>query len=99
MFVCGISSYLIIDTKEVLPHDPCSIAGLASLLAGSSMCEESTLSEGREDRIVYESLWNSRLFGLGFWSSSEGRARFGIDFTDAQWKLQETGSDRTKFRL
>lgn len=98
MFVCGIASYLITDTKEVLPHDPCSIAGLASLLAGSSMCENTTRSERSEDRLFHDAQWSSQLFGLGCWRSSEGGERFGIDIADAQWKLQETGSGPVKSR-
>ncbi|KAJ0109415.1 hypothetical protein J7T55_000340 [Diaporthe amygdali] len=100
MFICGISSYLIIDTKEVLPHDPCSIAGLASLLAGSSMCDEATGSGGSEGGILDGSSWHSRLFGLGWWWSPEGGGeRFGIDVKDAQWKLRKAGAGQAKSQM
>lgn len=99
MFFCGIFCYLIMDTKEVLPHDPCSIAGLASLLAGSSICEETTGSEGGEEGKIDGPMWHSRLFGLGWWWSPDGGERFGIDVKDAHWKLREAGAGQAKSRL
>ncbi|KAK7712715.1 hypothetical protein SLS64_001430 [Diaporthe eres] len=88
MFGCGVASYLLIDTKEVLPHDPCSIAGLASLLAGSSICEEEEPmnSEGSGGGRIHGSSWDSQLFGLGWWRLPEGGERFGIDMGSAKWK-------------
>lgn len=88
MFVCGVASYLLIDTEEVLPHDPCSIAGLASLLAGSSICEEEEPmnSEGSKGGRIPGSPWDSQLFGLGWWRLPAGGERFGIDMGSAQWK-------------
>lgn len=88
MFTCGIASYLLIDTGELLPHDPCSIAGLASLLAGSSICEDHgpigpQISEGRK---VHGSGWEMQKFSLGWWRSSTGGERFGIDIGSATWK-------------
>lgn len=38
MFVCGAAAYWMMDTRTLLPHNPCSIAGTVSLLAGSEMC-------------------------------------------------------------
>ncbi|KAG6366752.1 hypothetical protein INS49_000932 [Diaporthe citri] len=89
MFVCGVASYLLIDTEEVLPHDPCSIAGLAALLAGSSICKEEeplVNSKGSEGGRIHGSSWDSQLFGLGWWRLPEGGERFGIDIGSAQWK-------------
>lgn len=88
MFTCGIASYILIDTGEVLPHDPCSIAGLASLLAGSSICEDQEpidprISEGRE---IHGSGWEMQKFSLGWWRLSTGGERFGIDIGSATWK-------------
>jgi len=39
MFVCGVASWIVLDTRHLLYHNPCSIAGVASLLAGSKMLE------------------------------------------------------------
>lgn len=99
MFVCGTCCYLIMDTKEVLPHDPCSIAGLASLLAGSSICEETTVSEGGEGGRIDGPTWHSRLFGLGWWWSPDKGERFGIDVKNAHWKLREAGAGQAKSPL
>lgn len=88
MFTCGIASYLLIDTGELLPHDPCSIAGLASLLAGSSICEDHgpidpQINEGRK---VHGFGWETQKFSLGWWRLSTGGERFGIDIGSATWK-------------
>jgi len=37
MLVCGLIAGLLMDTKELLPHCPCSIAGVASWFADSSL--------------------------------------------------------------
>ncbi|KAJ9653266.1 hypothetical protein H2198_007510 [Neophaeococcomyces mojaviensis] len=87
MSVCGILIYLTIDGKQVLPHDPCSIAGMMSLYAGSDLTE-------REDLIVPGSEWNSVkddermwegwLFSLGWWKTSGDGWRYGIDIGVAE---------------
>ncbi|OAL31676.1 hypothetical protein AYO20_08069 [Fonsecaea nubica] len=40
MFVCGLIAVLLNPTKDVVPHNPCTIAGSAALLAGSRLVEE-----------------------------------------------------------
>jgi len=37
--VCAIIIYAIFDTRELLPHSPCRIAGAISLLVGSKFLE------------------------------------------------------------
>ncbi|KAL1860706.1 hypothetical protein Daus18300_009049 [Diaporthe australafricana] len=91
MFACGMAAYLLVETQEVLPHDPCSIAGLASLLAGSSMCsEEAATAEQPDSGSDQDIFWTSQLFSLGWWpsSASEG-GRFGIDVGEARWMTRE----------
>ena len=44
MFIFGALAYSLTNIRNTLPHDPCSIAGVASLLAGSEMCSESLCS-------------------------------------------------------
>lgn len=91
MFACGVAAYMLIEASEVLPHDPCSIAGLASLLAGSSVCSGDSVatrragSDSDQDRF-----WGSQLFSLGWWPSpvSQG-GRFGIDVGEARWMGRE----------
>ncbi|KAI3401438.1 hypothetical protein diail_10872 [Diaporthe ilicicola] len=90
-FACGVAAYLLVETSEVLPHDPCSIAGLASLLTGSSMCSEE-LAAAEEDGggSDQDAAWGSQLFSLGWSESSvwEG-GRFGIDVGEARWMGRE----------
>lgn len=85
MFACGVAAYLLVETSEVLPHDPCSIAGLASLLAGSSLCsgEVSEQAGGGADQKVFG---GAQLFSLGWWPSPGSQeGRFGIDVGEASW--------------
>ena len=37
MVICGVLAYWLTDMRHTLPHEPCSIAGRASLVAGSSV--------------------------------------------------------------
>ncbi|KAI5226172.1 hypothetical protein E4T40_03194 [Aureobasidium subglaciale] len=37
MAVCGLLTWLCMETKEVLPHNPCTIAGMISFFADSSL--------------------------------------------------------------
>ncbi|KEQ93128.1 hypothetical protein AUEXF2481DRAFT_31582 [Aureobasidium subglaciale EXF-2481] len=44
----AIATYLLLDMREVLPHNPCSIAGVASLLADSEIVTREVVPEGTE---------------------------------------------------
>lgn len=47
--VCAMGTYLVMDTRRVVPHNPCSIAGTMSLLAESEMCTtREVIPEGAE---------------------------------------------------
>ncbi|KAF2143947.1 uncharacterized protein K452DRAFT_346624 [Aplosporella prunicola CBS 121167] len=51
LFVLAAASLAITflwDRNEVLPHNPCSIAGTATLLAGSELCTRRYIPEGAE---------------------------------------------------
>lgn len=88
MFACGVAAYLLVETSEVLPHDPCSIAGLASLLAGSSLCGGETVAaeQAGSGADKEEALDSAQLFSLGWWPSPGSReGRFGIDVGEALW--------------
>ncbi|THV97679.1 hypothetical protein D6D25_09054, partial [Aureobasidium pullulans] len=45
MAACAILTWIFMDTKEVLPHNPCTIAGMASLFADSSLWAEGASKE------------------------------------------------------
>ena len=46
MVVCGGLAWLCMNTKEVLPHNPCTIAGIASLFVDSGLWDEGVEKEG-----------------------------------------------------
>lgn len=86
MVVCAIGAYVIADTKRVLPHNPCSIAGTMSLLVESEMCNtRKIIPEGSEwksnQTLKGEGVFNGWRFRMGWWNEGKGELepRFGID--------------------
>lgn len=90
MVILGCLAVFTMRLRETLPHNPCSIAGTMSLLAGSELCESGgkLLPSGAERmgdselRSVFDG--QGLLFGLGWWKWTDERAayvneRFGID--------------------
>lgn len=82
MTLCGIIAHLTMNPKALLPNNPCSIVGVAKLLADSDMC-------GLHDNAVRTkkgATLDGWFFSLGWWGAreagnlkpGEGR-RFGID--------------------
>ena len=89
MFLCALAVFIVMDTKEVLPKNPCSIAASASLLAGSEMMNPDIIPPGSEwlnDKALMEQgLFRGLLFSLGWWGKgSSGEKRFGIDVGRAE---------------
>ncbi|TIA46540.1 hypothetical protein D6C79_05139 [Aureobasidium pullulans] len=89
MAACGILTWIFMDTKEVLPHNPCTIAGMASLFADSSLWAEGASKEMfRQDlngREVFGNCgvslgWHDR-FAIGSEEGTESTPDkyFGID--------------------
>lgn len=90
MAFCGMMAYLLMDTKTVLPHNPCSIAGMATLLAGSEMCTRRVIPEDAdrmsERELQKAGIFDGWVFSMGWWgeevagSTLPGKGRrFGID--------------------
>lgn len=86
MALCGIGAWACMRDTRILPHNPCSIAGVAALLAGGELWKGEgepgrgfAIPDGGEwmsDRDVREQgLWKDVVFGLGWWPDG----RFGID--------------------
>ncbi|PYI19440.1 hypothetical protein BO99DRAFT_458912 [Aspergillus violaceofuscus CBS 115571] len=73
-----------LQTKEVIPVNPCSIAGAASLLAGSDLVRSDVLPAGSEwcgDReLLRRRVFAGWVFGLGWWDGG----RFGVDVGRAE---------------
>ena len=86
MALCAVGAYAIADMKRVLPHNPCSIAGTASLLADSEMCwTNSIIPEGSEwksnKQLRQEGVFGGLRFRMGWWTQGKAvqEKRFGID--------------------
>ncbi|PWY69494.1 hypothetical protein BO70DRAFT_365747 [Aspergillus heteromorphus CBS 117.55] len=79
MILSTLVAYRFMRTKEVIPVNPCSIAGTAMLLAGSDMLKSDVLPPGSEwwddKELMRRGTFSGLVFGLGWWEGS----RFGID--------------------
>jgi hypothetical protein len=66
---------------RLLYHEPYSIVGVASLFAGSSICDPDfggdISDEEREEK--WEWTWRHGTFSLGWWNQGE-RPRYGVDW-------------------
>ena len=85
MTLCALGVWVIFskDVKEVLPHNPCSIAGTMSLLADSKLVRE-YIREGTEwdsgVALRHEKGWERMRLRMGWWDKEdEGVPVFGID--------------------
>lgn len=94
MFLCGAAAYLLTDTKGVLPHSPTSIAGVASLLAGSPLVDGSLVPRGSDwmgdKKLKRDDVFKEVLFGLGWWEGGEEgkeEQRYGIGIGKAERRL------------
>jgi hypothetical protein len=97
MLVCGTLAYLLTDIRHTLPHNPHTLAGSMTLLAGSEMCSRSVVPEGTEwvsdKELKRVGVFDGYLFSLGWWENGHGggalkkRRRFGIDIGRAEKAL------------
>ncbi|KAL7935756.1 hypothetical protein V8C35DRAFT_298159 [Trichoderma chlorosporum] len=83
MVVCAIATRLLLPVRDVLPHNPCSIAGTATLMAGGEMVSRladlsmSGWVSGKH--VAAESLPANGLYSLKWWRDEKGVERYGID--------------------
>jgi hypothetical protein len=81
MWLCACIIYWLLDTKDLLPKNPCSIAAQASLLADSKFLD--MIPEGAENATLEELMqmtpFKDHLFSMGWWDDGMGGRRFGID--------------------
>ena len=93
--LCAMATYIMMDTKRVVPHNPCSIAGMMSFLAESKMCRtREVIPEGSEWETEQEwgreGAFGGLVFRMGWWRvnedtlGEEGKNRriFGIDVSE-----------------
>ncbi|KAF2142285.1 uncharacterized protein K452DRAFT_358124 [Aplosporella prunicola CBS 121167] len=81
--LCAMLAYAALDTKQVLPNNPCSIAAVASLLAGSSILD-TCFPPGSEWQR--DGLGKNMTFRLGWWP----HGRFGLDIETVEEKKEES---------
>ena len=96
MVFCGAASMVLMDTRRILPKNPCSIAAVASLLANARMMEKDNIPPGAEwytrtEREKY-GMFAGATFTLGFWAQGpavslssnddQNEDRFGIDMDE-----------------
>lgn len=90
ILVCMLIAYFIGDTRHVLKNNPCSIAGMASLVVESELLTKNIIPCGAEwlsdEDLMSEKVFGGRLFSLGWWPSTDGmKARkFGVDVVQAR---------------
>lgn len=74
MVACAIATRLLLPVRDVLPHNPCSIAGTATLMAGGEM-----VSRIGDERMDMDDLLHNGLYSLKWWRDEKGAERYGID--------------------
>ncbi|KAK7973413.1 hypothetical protein PG988_007547 [Apiospora saccharicola] len=76
MVASGIAAYLLIDTKTVLQRNPCTIAGMATLLVDSAICNgQPTEGISQDADSVHSPIWGSLAFSLGWWEDEHDQER------------------------
>lgn len=81
-------AFLLMDTRKVLKLNPCSTAGMASLLAGSELV--ANIPDGAEwwsdEELMKHPTFDGWVFSLGWWPVLGGEKRFGVDIGRADIK-------------
>ena len=83
--LCAIVVFLAMDTRRVLPKPPCTIAAIASLVAGSRLISEHErlFPPGMEwytnKELERSKIWQGELFRMGWWDGEDGERNFRID--------------------
>jgi hypothetical protein len=82
MFLCLCISSILIDTREIMPNNPCSIAVMSSLIADSEFVKRDIVPNGSEwcndSELRKRSVFEGYLFSLGMWDKKIP-AVFGVD--------------------
>ncbi|KAI0380596.1 hypothetical protein F5Y04DRAFT_257054 [Hypomontagnella monticulosa] len=83
MIVCALAGRLMLSgVDQVVPHNPCTIAGTATLLAEGDVCSRKIIPQGAEWKSNAElrsmNIFEGWMFSLGWWESM-GVYKYGID--------------------
>lgn len=88
MLICMLLAFFFMDARKVLKLNPCSIAGMVSLLAGSELL--ANIPEGAEwwsdEQLLEHPSFDGWVFSLGWWPVLGGGKRFGVDVGQADVK-------------
>ena len=77
MVVCAVFAFFMLDTRELVAAEPCSIATMATLIVESQMVDQSLVGGSSE---VYSTNYEGYLFSLGWWDRRGGSGKwFGVD--------------------
>lgn len=87
MVATAVGMSLLLRVREVLPHNPCSLAGTASLLAGAEMASRKFVPEGAEWRHhaglrqlgVFEGFAYTLTWWVEYGGEEVARERYGVD--------------------
>ncbi|KAI1319490.1 hypothetical protein F5Y16DRAFT_390811 [Xylariaceae sp. FL0255] len=83
MVVCAAASRMLLrDMGEIVPHNPCSIAGRAAMFADGDVSTRELVPLGAEwqseSELRANGVYGGWLFSLGWWESS-GVYKYGVD--------------------
>jgi hypothetical protein len=81
MMLCGLLSWAAMPTAGILPHDPCSIAGTAWLIAATSACWATGANE-REKELAFKLEERNGRFGI-YVVGGESRPLVGVTSGEA----------------
>ncbi|KAI4848167.1 hypothetical protein E4T44_04091 [Aureobasidium sp. EXF-8845] len=85
MTVCGLLTWLCMDTEKVLPHNPCTIAGMASLFADSSLWDDGVSKEGHNQDCNAVELFGDCAVGMGWHDKVVGNIEDSIENVSESW--------------
>ena len=101
MIICGAVSIFLMDTRNVLPKNPLSIAATASLLADSSILGTSTSGDVKSEGLIPPGsewcndkqlkqcgVFQGRTFTLGWWD-----AKMGVERSHGHDKINKYQTD------
>ncbi|KAK5453002.1 hypothetical protein LTS15_007151 [Exophiala xenobiotica] len=100
MAVCVVLVVWLAPLREVVPHNPCTIAGVMALWAGSRFCStpadgDSSVTSDKPDlpdgavfmsdkTLLRSGALDGWAFKLGWWDMDDGSKRYGIDLMRKQ---------------
>ncbi|KAH6893362.1 hypothetical protein B0T10DRAFT_271548 [Thelonectria olida] len=87
MVATAIGMSLLLQIREVLPHDPCSIAGTATMLAGAEMATSQFIPLGSEwqdhrglkNMGIFESFAYTLTWWVEYGGDYSANQRYGVD--------------------